>query len=59
MADLLFTIAFRHLLAKVQSDLRDYGVLTEMWWSGRKEPVATEDLLERMEVLGPMTWRSC
>ena len=54
MADLLFTIAFRHLLAKVQSELRDYGVLTEMWWSGRKEPVATEDLLERMEVLGPI-----
>ena len=31
-----------------------YGVLTEMWWSGRKEPVAMDDLLERMEVLGPI-----
>ena len=31
MPDLLFTIAFRYLLAKVQSELHDYGVLTEMW----------------------------
>eukprot|EP00434_Breviolum_minutum_P008263 symbB.v1.2.007292.t1/scaffold443.1/size206750/5 len=54
MADLLFTIAFRHLLSKFQDTLRQEGVFTELWWSGRREPIATDDCLQRQEVLGPI-----
>ena len=54
MADLLFTIAFRHLLAKVQDSLQEYGVLTEIWWSGSKEPVPTTECMSCLEVLGPI-----
>ena len=54
MADLLFTIAFRHLLSKFQDTLRQEGVFTELWWSGRREPIAMDDCLQRQEVLGPI-----
>ena len=54
MADLLFTIAFRHLLAKVQDQLRQEGVLVELWWTGHKEPLQSSDLLHRLDMLGPI-----
>ena len=51
MADLLFTIAFRHLLAKVQEQLRQEGVLVELWWTGHKEPLQSSDNLQRLDML--------
>ncbi len=54
MADLLFTIAFRHLLAKVQDQLREDGVLVELWWTGQKEPLQSSELLQRLDMLGPI-----
>ena len=57
VADLLFTIAFRHLLNKVRIALLERGVLLEVPWSGAREPhgyARPDDPCIKEEVLGPV-----
>ena len=57
VADLGFTIAFRHLLAKVSHELHECGVLLQLSWSGERRPFQPDDqvvLEHHIDVLGPV-----
>lgn len=57
IADLLFTIAFRHILARVKNELAACGVLTTLRWNGARAPFGSSvdgALLYDFEVLGPV-----
>lgn len=57
VADLLFTIAFRHLLAKVSQELHECGVLLQLSWSGERRPFQPDgqmDMGHHIDVLGPV-----
>ena len=53
-ADLLFSVAFRHLLRQVQHTVKQYGVDLEVCWSGKREPVATCAKKQTVQALGPV-----
>lgn len=53
-ADLLFTVAFKHLLARVQDRAEDLG-MTSIPWSGEREPYSDElSQTFTVSLLGPV-----